>query len=187
MEQVNDSFNEMMTPEIVFEMKPQGAERMRNLTTKYEGRQLGVVMNDRLHSAPNINEPIGKNGSINFGRCLSEDDCQRIQKEIDLLLDKLQAAGVKIGKEPRGLLSFFPSSAFLALAAPAFAVLCVLVGSLVGLFGSAARRRSSNAAVAPANVNASNNSADANNSANISDLADFNNSAKLTDSAKNND
>lgn len=102
MEQVNDSFNEMMTPEIVFEMKPQGAERMRNLTTKYEGRQLGVVMNDRLHSAPNINEPIGKNGSINFGQNLSADDYARIQKDVDDLVAVMRAGVLpaKLSEEP---------------------------------------------------------------------------------------
>lgn len=102
MEQVNDSFNNMMTPEIVFEMKPQGAERMRNLTTKYEGRQLGVVMNDRLHSAPNINEPIGKNGSINFGQNLSQDDYNRIQKDVDDLVAVMRAGVLpaKLSEEP---------------------------------------------------------------------------------------
>ena len=102
MEQVNDSFNEMMTPEIVFEMKPQGAERMRNLTTEYEGRQLGVVMNDRLHSAPNINEPIGKNGSITFGQNLSSDDYARIQKDVDDLVAVMRAGVLpaKLSEEP---------------------------------------------------------------------------------------
>ena len=100
--QVNDSFNNMMTPEIVFEMKAAGAEQMRALTTKYEGRQMGVVMNERLHSAPNINEPIGKNGSITFGQNLSKDDYQRIQKDVDDLVAVMRAGVLpaKLSDEP---------------------------------------------------------------------------------------
>lgn len=102
MEQVNDSFGAMGKPEIVFEMNALGAERMRNLTTEYEGRQMGVVMNDRLHSAPNINEPIGKNGSINFGDNLSADDFKRIQGEVDALVTVMRAGVLpaKLSEEP---------------------------------------------------------------------------------------
>ncbi len=102
MEQVNDSFGAMGKPEIVFEMNARGAERMRNLTTEYEGRQMGVVMNDRLHSAPNINEPIGKHGSINFGDNLSADDFKRIQGEVDALVTVMRAGVLpaKLSEEP---------------------------------------------------------------------------------------
>ena len=102
MAQVNDSFGAMGKPEIVFEMNPLGAERMRNLTTEFESRQLGVVMNDRLHSAPNINEPIGKNGSINFGENLSADDFERIQKDVNDLVAVMRAGVLpaKLSEEP---------------------------------------------------------------------------------------
>ncbi len=102
MAQVNDSFGAMGKPEIVFEMNPLGAERMRNLTTEFESRQLGVVMNDRLHSAPNINEPIGKNGSINFGENLSAADFERIQKDVNDLVAVMRAGVLpaKLSEEP---------------------------------------------------------------------------------------
>ena len=179
-------FNDMMTPGIALEMTPDGAEQMRALTTKYVDRQLGGVVNGHLLVAPFIGEPIGKDCWLTFGHLLSEDDCQRIQKEIDLLLDELQAAGVKIGRDQRHPLLLFPS-----FGSPLFAFgLCCLssfVGLLVWLLRTAPRRRSPNVAGASAGVNASNNFVNANNSAGINASADFNNSAQFADSANRND
>lgn len=91
MSTVQESIGSMGQPEIVFSMRRDGAERMRVLTNAYVGRQLGVVLNDRLYSAPNINDTIADRGSINFGDNLTAEDRIRIQKEVRDLISVMNS------------------------------------------------------------------------------------------------
>ncbi len=91
MSTVQESVGTRGQPEIVFTMRSEGAERMRVLTNSYVGRQLGVVLNDRLYSAPNINDTIADRGSINFGENLTAEDRVRIQKEVRDLISVMNS------------------------------------------------------------------------------------------------
>ena len=94
---VQESVGNYGEPEVVFTMKGEGARRMGNLTELYkattgrEGRQLGVVFNNRLFSAPNIKSTINDRGSITFGNDLSEESRKRIQGEVKDLIAVMHA------------------------------------------------------------------------------------------------
>lgn len=106
---VQESFGTMGEPEVVFTMKADGAKNMQLLTDRYkanpgrdQGRQLGVVFNNRLFSAPNIKSTISDRGSITFGNDLSEDARQRIQKEVGDLVAVMHAGVLpaKLSEKP---------------------------------------------------------------------------------------
>ncbi len=68
---VQESVGNMGEPEVLFTMNSEGSRHMQNLTDRYkanpgrdQGRQLGVVFNNRLFSAPNIKSTISDRGSI---------------------------------------------------------------------------------------------------------------------------
>ncbi len=95
---VQESVGNMGEPEVVFTMKNEGSKHMQLLTDRYkanpgrdQGRQLGVVFNNRLFSAPNIKSTISDRGSITFGNDLSEDARKRIQKEVSDLIAVMHA------------------------------------------------------------------------------------------------
>ncbi|MCA8923942.1 MAG: protein translocase subunit SecD [Planctomycetes bacterium] len=50
-----------------FTWNSKGTQRFRNLTRKYKGKQLAVVLDGELHSAPVIRSEIGKKGIIEGG------------------------------------------------------------------------------------------------------------------------
>lgn len=98
MANVQESIGQMGEPEVVFTMRQIGAERMQLLTDRYkagtdraQGRQLGVVLNDRVYSAPNIKSAIGARGSITFGNNLTAEDRARIQTEVADLIAVMNA------------------------------------------------------------------------------------------------
>ncbi|MEO1619021.1 MAG: protein translocase subunit SecF, partial [Planctomycetota bacterium] len=81
----NSTFDEQGGPAVGFTLTDSGSGKFRVLTTENQPsgnrqRQLGIVMDDRLLSAPNINSPISKNGIIqgNFTR-------QEVQSLVDIL------------------------------------------------------------------------------------------------------
>ena len=100
MARVNKSVGSRGEPELQFEMNRDGAERMKHLTDRYKrgpertrGRQLGIILNDSLYSAPAINDKIESRGVITFGNNLSEDSVRRINRDVDDLL-KVMKSGV---------------------------------------------------------------------------------------------
>ncbi|MGI5830906.1 MAG: protein translocase subunit SecD, partial [Thermoguttaceae bacterium] len=100
MARVNKSIGERGEPELQFEMNRDGAERMKHLTDRYKqgtertrGRQLGIILNDSLYSAPAISNKIESRGVITFGSNLSEESVRRINRDVDDLL-KVMKSGV---------------------------------------------------------------------------------------------
>ena len=100
MARVNKTVGNRGEPELQFEMNRDGAERMKHLTDRYKkgaertrGRQLGIILNDSLYSAPSINDKIESRGVITFGNNLSEDSIRRINQDVDDLL-KVMKSGV---------------------------------------------------------------------------------------------
>jgi preprotein translocase subunit SecD len=55
-------------PQVSFELKAAGTKIFAELTTKNTGRQMAIVLDGNVYSAPNINEPItGGRGQISLG------------------------------------------------------------------------------------------------------------------------
>ncbi len=101
MAQKSEGVGEHGEPCIHFGMTSQGAVRLQHLTERYKagadrarGRQMGIVMNDFLYSAPAINDTISRSGVITFGRDLSANDRTRIQKEVRDLIQVLNAGSL---------------------------------------------------------------------------------------------
>ena len=56
-------------PQVSFELKAAGTKIFAELTTKNSGRQMAIVLDGNVYSAPNINEPItGGRGVISLGQ-----------------------------------------------------------------------------------------------------------------------
>ncbi len=53
---------------VQFEMQPEGARQMGELTGAHVDRQMGIVLDDNVMSAPSIQSQISESGSISFGR-----------------------------------------------------------------------------------------------------------------------
>ena len=53
---------------VAFEMQPDGAKQMGELTGKNVNRKMGIILDDNVMSAPNIQSEITDNGTITFGR-----------------------------------------------------------------------------------------------------------------------
>ena len=53
---------------VAFEMQPEGAKQMGELTGKNVRRQMGIVLDDDVMSAPTIQSEISDSGTITFGR-----------------------------------------------------------------------------------------------------------------------
>ncbi|MDO5308250.1 MAG: protein translocase subunit SecD [Planctomycetia bacterium] len=106
---VQESVGQMGEPEVVFTMHPDGAKHMQRLTDRYKahegrdrGRQLGVVFNNRLFSAPNIKSTISDRGSITFGNDLSAESRERIKGEVRDLITVMHAGVLpaELSKKP---------------------------------------------------------------------------------------
>ena len=53
---------------VAFEMQPEGAKQMGELTGKNVNRKMGIILDDNVMSAPNIQSEITDSGTITFGR-----------------------------------------------------------------------------------------------------------------------
>ena len=53
---------------VAFEMQPEGAKQMGELTGKNVNRKMGIILDDNVMSAPNIQSEITESGTITFGR-----------------------------------------------------------------------------------------------------------------------
>ena len=99
MERVQEGIGDKGQPIVRFDMKSEGAERMKHLTERYragadraQGRALGIVMNDSLYSAPEIRAKIERSGEITMGgNDMSAESRQRIQKDVRDLIQVMNA------------------------------------------------------------------------------------------------
>jgi protein-export membrane protein SecD len=64
---VKESFDQMRQPVVLFELDSDGARRFSSLTGKHIGEPLGIIIDDRVESAPEIQSRISKNGQISMG------------------------------------------------------------------------------------------------------------------------
>ena len=99
MESVREGIGDRGQPEVRFTMNTEGAERMRHLTDRYRagaerarGRQMAIVLNDSIYSAPEIRGTIDRNGVINLGSDnMSVESRERIQKDVRDLISVMNA------------------------------------------------------------------------------------------------
>jgi len=64
---VRESYDQMRQPVVLFELDADGARRFSSLTGKHIGDPLGIVIDDRVESAPDIQSRISKHGQISMG------------------------------------------------------------------------------------------------------------------------
>jgi protein-export membrane protein SecD len=64
---VRESYDQMRQPVVLFELDADGARRFSSLTGKHIGDPLGIVIDDRVESAPDIQSRISKHGQITMG------------------------------------------------------------------------------------------------------------------------
>lgn len=64
---VSESYDQMRRPVVNFELDSDGARRFASLTGKHINEPLGIILDDRVESAPNIQSRISKNGQITMG------------------------------------------------------------------------------------------------------------------------
>ncbi len=90
---------------VSFEMNPQGADIFANVTRENAGRLLAIVLDDKIVSAPNINEPITTgNGVISGNFTLnSAQDLAKILKEgalpLGITIVEEEIVGTSIGSD----------------------------------------------------------------------------------------
>ncbi|MGL4941691.1 MAG: protein translocase subunit SecD [Thermoguttaceae bacterium] len=65
-------------------------------------RQLGIILNDSLYSAPRIQSTISDSGQITFGRRNTQEEIVKLDQDIKDLIDVLNAGGLpaELSKEP---------------------------------------------------------------------------------------
>ena len=98
-------------PGVSFHFNAIGESKFRRLTSKNRPdsaqpdrlkRQLGILMNDSLYSAPYINDVIGASGIISFGQRHTEAEIRQLSRDIDDLIAVLDAGSLpaELSKEP---------------------------------------------------------------------------------------
>ncbi len=78
-------------PEVLFTMDRQGASLMERLTGANVGNQMAIVLDDRINSAPTINERIGGRGVITLG---GFGDPLKVQQEAQDLVAVLRSGAL---------------------------------------------------------------------------------------------
>ncbi|MDH5491556.1 MAG: protein translocase subunit SecD [Myxococcales bacterium] len=84
-------------PVVSFQMKAEGGQLMRNLTGANLKRRMGVVLDDRVESAPTIQSEIGERGQITLG---SYSNPQTILQEAQDLVIVLKAGALDAPLSP---------------------------------------------------------------------------------------
>jgi preprotein translocase subunit SecD len=96
-----DEFNRSM---ISFTMNSEGAREMRDVTGKNIGKQLAIIMDGKVHSAPSISTEIGKHGSITGN--YSSEEANKIAAllksgslDAPLVVEQENRVGASLGKD----------------------------------------------------------------------------------------
>ncbi|MDR1484330.1 MAG: protein translocase subunit SecD [Planctomycetaceae bacterium] len=97
-------------PGVTFNFNSQGAMKFGRLTTSnspdpaqpQRQRHLGIILNEKLYSAPGINGPISDHGIIEFNPRSGKDAMQQLNNDIEDLIKVLNAGAlpVELSKEP---------------------------------------------------------------------------------------
>ncbi|MDR3197027.1 MAG: protein translocase subunit SecD [Planctomycetaceae bacterium] len=95
---------------VTFSFNSSGASKFKRLTSANRPdpaqarlkRQLGIILNDQLYSAPNIEKVISDHGIITFGRRETDEERVKLNEEIEDLIDILTAGALPadLSKEP---------------------------------------------------------------------------------------
>ncbi len=67
------SLDELARPSVSMQMNSIGAKKWKNLTTQNVGRQVAVVLDNYVYTAPNVNEPIANGSSLISGNFTVEE------------------------------------------------------------------------------------------------------------------
>ncbi len=108
---VSRGMDESGKPGVSFRFNSIGERKFRQLTTNNRPnsaqptvlrRQLGIIMNDSLYSAPYINDVIGASGIISFGQRNTDEEIRQLNRDIDDLISVLDAGSLpaELSKEP---------------------------------------------------------------------------------------
>lgn len=107
---VNEGMDDSGNPGVSFEFNAIGENKFKRLTSANQPdsaqtrlrRQLGIILNDSLYSAPSINAVIGKRGIITFGRRSTQEEIRQLRKDIQDLINILNAGALPadLSKEP---------------------------------------------------------------------------------------
>ncbi len=92
-DQLEDAFvslGEFGEPKVSFRFGSDGRRKFADLTSKNVGRQLAIVLDEVIYSAPNIHERIDGEGQISLGRRSGEE----AQKEGSLIATALRAGAL---------------------------------------------------------------------------------------------
>ncbi|MDP2341287.1 MAG: protein translocase subunit SecD [Deltaproteobacteria bacterium] len=85
--QVSMGSPEQPQPSVSIEFSPTGKQLFGELTTKNVGKRMAIVLEDRVDSAPVINEPItGGNASISMGGSRTRDEMLKDANQLSIVL-----------------------------------------------------------------------------------------------------
>ncbi len=100
----NVSYDEFGRPKIDFQMNSEGAREMRETTGRNIGRQLAIIMDGKVQSAPNIQSEIGKSGSITGS--YSHDEAMKVAAllksgslDAPLIIEQENRVGASLGHD----------------------------------------------------------------------------------------
>ncbi len=87
LEDARVSYDRFNKPVVSIAFNPGGAEVFKNITTDNTGEQLAIILDDKVYSAPNINEPI-PNGraQIEFGSMMDRQSTMREAQDLAVIL-----------------------------------------------------------------------------------------------------
>lgn len=100
----NVGYDDFGRAKIDFQMNSEGAREMRETTGRNIGRQLAVIMDGRVQSAPNIQTEIGKTGSITGS--YSHDEAMKVAAllksgslDAPLIIEQENRVGASLGRD----------------------------------------------------------------------------------------
>ncbi len=107
---IRETVDERQQPALGFSFHPNGAKRFYALTNENKAdpvqpnrlRQLGIIMNGELYSAPTLRSAISDSGIIEFSSRNTQAEKLALQKEIDHLMNVMNAGSLPadLSKEP---------------------------------------------------------------------------------------
>lgn len=100
------SLGEFGEPNVSFRFGSEGRVRFASLTEKNVGRQLAIVLDEVIYSAPNIKEKINGQGQISLG---GSRDAESAQKEGNLIATALRAGALPAALQQQEERSVGPS------------------------------------------------------------------------------
>ncbi len=145
--QVSMGSPEQPQPSVSIEFSPTGKQLFGELTTKNVGKRMAIVLEDRVDSAPSINEPItGGNASISMGGSRTREEMLKDANQLSIVLKsgalpapitfrEERSVGPSLGKD--ALAASKKASMFGVALVALFMLLVYRVGGLFAIIASA--------------------------------------------------